>query len=239
MLVAVVAPELMLGFATRQLLDARWFSREYGVSKTHGFFFAMGGFVSRSGHHSIVTEKQLQLHPEYLRAIKCIREEDIEDKSKGDVLSKGVVFLQGLWFTAQCLARVHQHIPLTELEVATLAFQFVNIFTWLLWWHKPLDVQRPILIGPGDEFVEARVRHVPLLQAAFSFLSGDTLVLGKFPAHLPSLPLMSLHSGPHMITADISFPSHLSAPFSASFTPWLGTHNFRRCLKCGCGGSAH
>ncbi|KAJ6468371.1 hypothetical protein C8R45DRAFT_1218862 [Mycena sanguinolenta] len=100
MLVAVIAPELMMGFA-----------------------------------------------PEYVAAIQSIEKEDIEDKSKGDCLSKGVALLQGLWFIAQCLARVHQHLPLTQLEVATLAFQFVSIFIWVLWWYKPLDVQQPILIG--------------------------------------------------------------------------------------------
>ncbi|KAJ6584382.1 hypothetical protein B0H19DRAFT_1104886 [Mycena capillaripes] len=212
MLVAIVAPELIAGFAARQFFDARWFSKKYGVSRTHGFFFALGGFVSRSGHHPIVTEKQLQLHPEYLRAIKCIREEDIEDKSKGDVMSKGVVFLQGLWFTAQCLARVHQHLPLTELEVATIAFQFVNIFIWLLWWHKPLDVQQPIFIGPGDESVADGASRKPLLTMivglAFSVLRGNPLafeleiststrllsiVVGKVDnADLPSITIEAL-----------------------------------------------
>ncbi|KAJ7366321.1 hypothetical protein DFH08DRAFT_763491 [Mycena albidolilacea] len=152
MLVAVIAPELMAGFAARQFLDARWFSKKYDVSITHGFFFAMGGFVS-AGHHPIVTEEQLRLHPEYLAAIRSTRVKAIEDKSKGDLLSKGVVLLQGLWFTAQCLTRLLQHLTLTELEVATLAFQFVNLAIWFLWLHKPLDVQQPIILGPADELV--------------------------------------------------------------------------------------
>ncbi|KAJ7700322.1 hypothetical protein B0H17DRAFT_907298, partial [Mycena rosella] len=147
MLVAVIAPELMVCFAARQFLTARWFSKiEFGVSITHGFFFSMGGFVSWIGH-PIATKKQIEdplLGPEYLSAIKKIDTEDIMDKSKGDALSKGVALVQGLWFTVQCLARFSQHLPVTELEIATLAFAVVNFFTWLLWWGKPLDVQRPI-----------------------------------------------------------------------------------------------
>jgi hypothetical protein len=50
----------------------------------------MGGFVSADGRHPIVTEEQLRLRPEYLAAIQSIRVEDIEDKSKGDSLSKGL-----------------------------------------------------------------------------------------------------------------------------------------------------
>ncbi|KAJ7910816.1 hypothetical protein B0H13DRAFT_2485142 [Mycena leptocephala] len=150
MLIAVIAPELMAGFAARQFIAARILSKEFGFSRTHGFFFCMGGFVS-STRYPIVTKKQLadsELGPEFLTSIKNIDVEDIMDKSKGDALSKGLAMMQGLWFTTQCLARVHQHLAVTELEVATLAFAAVNIFIWLLWWNKPLDVQRQIVVGP-------------------------------------------------------------------------------------------
>ncbi|KAJ7366323.1 hypothetical protein DFH08DRAFT_929247 [Mycena albidolilacea] len=178
MLAAVIAPELIAGFAARQFLDARWFSKKYDVSITHGFFFAMGGFVSADGHHPIVTEEQLRLCPEYVPAIRSIRVEDIEDKSKGDSLSKGLAVLQGLWFTTQCLARVQQHLPLTELEVATLAFQFVNIFIWLLWWYKPLDVQQHILLGPADELVaSAEKSHRP--SESYSLVGAAVVALSR------------------------------------------------------------
>ncbi|KAJ7800105.1 hypothetical protein B0H14DRAFT_2616467 [Mycena olivaceomarginata] len=210
MLVAVIAPELMAGFAARQFLDARWFSKKYDVSLAHGFFFAMGGFVSAHGHHPIVTEEQLRLHPEYLAAIQSIREEDIEDKSKGDSLSKGMVLLQGLWFTAQCLARVQQHLPLTELEVATLAFQFVSIFIWLLWWKKPLDVQQPqpivLQVEPANS---DEVFFRPFLVKASHWLSesrsvvnanANAILMGDYPDFEPlastSVPsFWSTHGG--------------------------------------------
>ncbi|KAJ7735146.1 hypothetical protein B0H16DRAFT_1327181, partial [Mycena metata] len=49
------------------------------------------------------------------------------DKSNSDTLSKGVAFLQGLWFVAQCLTRFFQYLPVTQLEVATLAFAVLNV----------------------------------------------------------------------------------------------------------------
>ncbi|KAJ7838804.1 hypothetical protein B0H14DRAFT_2588417 [Mycena olivaceomarginata] len=203
MLAAVIAPELIAGFAARQFLDALWFSEKYNVSITHGFFFAMGGFVSADGHHPIVTEEQLRLRPEYLVAIRGIRVEDIEDKSKGDLLSKGLAVLQGLWFTIQgpsygrhhdLLMRVQQHLPLTELEVATLAFQFVNIFIWLLWWC--------ILLGPANELIaSAEKSHRPsesysVVGAAVIALSRNVvaLLLGDYydfdPVTSTSFPLL-------------------------------------------------
>ncbi|KAJ7331328.1 hypothetical protein DFH08DRAFT_651200, partial [Mycena albidolilacea] len=49
-----------------------------------------------------------------------------------------VALSQGLWFTTQCLAHVHQGLAVvTELEVATLGFAVVNIFIWSFWWNKP------------------------------------------------------------------------------------------------------
>ncbi|KAJ7130492.1 hypothetical protein C8R44DRAFT_665587, partial [Mycena epipterygia] len=149
MLIAVIAPELMVGFAVRQLIAARKISKEFDVSMTHGFFISMGGFVSQNGN-PIVTIKQVQ-DSEYLSAIRKVKVSSIRDKSKGDALSKGVALLQGLWFVTQCLARVHQHLPITQLEVATLAFAVVNVLIWALWWAKPLDVGEPILVGALDE----------------------------------------------------------------------------------------
>jgi hypothetical protein len=71
------------------------------------------------------------------------------DKSNGDALSKGVALLQSCWFITQCVARGLQRLPLTEIEVATVAFAAVNVITWVLWFRKPLAVQFPIPIGPS------------------------------------------------------------------------------------------
>ncbi|KAJ7903376.1 hypothetical protein B0H14DRAFT_2328917 [Mycena olivaceomarginata] len=150
MLIAVLAPELIVGFAARQLLTARNLSKEYEISTTHGFFVSMGGFVDSSGC-PVTTRKQLNdpvVGPECLAVIRSIDVEDIMGRSKGDALSKGLALAQGLWFCVQYFARIHQHLAVTQLEVATLAFAVVNVFTWALWWGKPLDVQRPIVVGP-------------------------------------------------------------------------------------------
>ncbi|KAJ6449591.1 hypothetical protein C8R45DRAFT_884006 [Mycena sanguinolenta] len=151
MLIGIIAPELMVGFAARQRLGARILAKKFKFSGTHGIFFCMGGFVSSTGY-PVVTKKQLEdpdLGSEFQVSIQNVSKEDIMDKSKGDALSKGVALLQGLWFILQCLARVHQRLALTQLEVATLAFAVLNVFIWLLWWDKPLDVQRPIVVGPS------------------------------------------------------------------------------------------
>ncbi|KAJ6449555.1 hypothetical protein C8R45DRAFT_777520, partial [Mycena sanguinolenta] len=148
MLIAIIAPEVIVAFAGRQFFGSHRLKKsvEFGFSRTHGMFFFMGGFVSPDGH-PIATRKQLEdpdHGSELQEAIRDVNEEEIMDKSKGDALSKGVALLQGLWFILQCLTRAHQRLAITQLEVATLAFAIVNLFIWVLWWNKPLDVQRPI-----------------------------------------------------------------------------------------------
>lgn len=70
-----------------------------------------------------------------------ITEAEIQDKSKGDALSKGIVILQTSWFILQCIARVVEGLPITELELVTLAFATLNTMTYALWWYKPLNVE--------------------------------------------------------------------------------------------------
>ncbi|KAJ7259044.1 hypothetical protein C8J57DRAFT_1185305 [Mycena rebaudengoi] len=146
MLVAVVAPEVMVAFAVRQFWIARHYSAAFDMTRTHGFFISMGGFVTHPDRRPIVDADKIR-QPGYLNAMKSVRVEDIMDRSKGDALSKGIAMMQGLWFVTQCLARIVQRLPMTEIEVSTLAFALLNVFIWVLWWEKPLDVQEPIMMA--------------------------------------------------------------------------------------------
>jgi hypothetical protein len=130
----------------------------------------MGGFVTH-GNHPIVEKHHVRRYASVIKEIRV--EAAIRDKSKGDALSKGVALFQGLWFITQCIARTTQHLPVTELEVATLAFAVVNIFIWLLWWGKPLDVQDPIMLGTPEDDLAVRQYFIadafdPMGHAKFS-----------------------------------------------------------------------
>jgi hypothetical protein len=161
----------------------------------HGFFFSMGGFVSRAHGHPITTIAQLKepiIGAQYESDITNTPGHEIADKSKGDALSKGIALLQGLWFILQILARFVQHLPVSELEIATLAFAVVNILTWLLWWHKPLDVQLPILVGPTTEVVSAATPDVAVSSTSQTSFPDDgnmhsavPLLTGLADAHTP------------------------------------------------------
>ncbi|KAJ7700420.1 hypothetical protein B0H17DRAFT_925364 [Mycena rosella] len=113
MLVAVLATELIVGFAARHFFIARSFSKgmyvrlstvqwysfdvEFNIFITHGFFFSMGGFVSHVGHPITTLAQAKEPDSEYLYDMRKVKVSSIMDKSKDDALSKGVALAQGLW----------------------------------------------------------------------------------------------------------------------------------------------
>jgi hypothetical protein len=109
----------------------------------------------------------------------------IEDRSKGDALSKIIAILQTTWFITQCVARGQQRIALTELELVTLALASLNAVTYAIWWHKPLGVQEPIKVYSKMEVVEKKgpARQV----GCFSFFPSKTLNVVQEDGHLISL----------------------------------------------------
>jgi hypothetical protein len=78
--------------------------------------------------------------------IQDTTEEELKDRGKGDVIAKAIVLLQTSWFVVQCIARGFQHLPLTQLEIVTLAYVMMNFFIYIFWLDKPRDVNCPIRV---------------------------------------------------------------------------------------------
>jgi hypothetical protein len=84
--------------------------------------------------------------PVAILAILGPTETELKDRGKSDGLTKLIVLVQTLWFVIQCLARGKQRLPLTELEVVTLAYTMLNLFIYIFWWDKPQNVGCPIRV---------------------------------------------------------------------------------------------
>jgi hypothetical protein len=116
----------------------------------------MGGFMQHhdNGPPTVLEAKDV---PSVVK--RRTLEVEIQDKSKGDGLSKTLALVQTMWFLLQCISRGIEGIPVTELEVATCAFALLNFATYLLWWNKPLNVSRPVLIYQDDKELEDRITN--------------------------------------------------------------------------------
>ncbi|KAG1778892.1 hypothetical protein EV702DRAFT_967468 [Suillus placidus] len=139
LIMALIAPELIVTWAMRQWFNHAW-------TQTHSFFVLMGGFMLY-----VDGEPYCTLRPNYILTLirkECIdaptlTAKQIHDKNKGNAISKGLIMLQVAWFVMQLITRAIYHLETTQLEVGTLAFAVLNFLTYTVWWNKPLNVQCP------------------------------------------------------------------------------------------------
>ena len=121
----------------------------------------MGGFhlfkrssEEKSGTQTISQEDDYPLHPllvedlvhDDIYTFTMPTEVEIKDKGKSDWLAKSLVLLQTSWFVMQCIARAIKHLPVTHLEIVTLAYAAMNFVIYVFWWNKPLNVNRPVRV---------------------------------------------------------------------------------------------
>lgn len=138
----------------------------------------MGGFVFDFHHEggdfgpSFVPMKynRLALTPQgVILLARCgylpdINPDDIKDKSKSDGLAKALVILQASWMLIQTISRKIVHLPVSLLEVNTVAHVFCAFVIYVLWWRKPREVREPTVLQ--GEWADQL--------AAFMFMSSRT-----------------------------------------------------------------
>lgn len=140
---------------------------------THGHFLQMGGFMLMDGNvnKGVLTAQRFQeLLGQKKINLPTITEEEIQDRSKGDGLSKTIAIAQTTWFIVQFFLRKKYGLLTTELELITLALAFFNGAIYLLWWPKPLDVRCPIPVALLPE------ASIPVQDAELT--SGESLICG-------------------------------------------------------------
>jgi len=105
----------------------------------------MGGFALHDADRSflrVLDERSLEeLDKAGEIEWPTITKKEIQDRSKADIFSKGIVLMQTTWFILQCIRRFAAKLAVTELEVVTLAFAVLNAISYWLWWDKPSDIR--------------------------------------------------------------------------------------------------
>ncbi|KDR70350.1 hypothetical protein GALMADRAFT_1350210 [Galerina marginata CBS 339.88] len=163
---SIIAPELILYWAAKQWAAAQKLATKYKEHRwtmSHGYFIQMGGFMLYDNNKAIGVldpDKLDRLIEDGKIVMPQTTEQEIQDRSKSDGLSKALVVIQTTWFIGQCIARKAQSLIITELELATLAFAAVNGVMYMFWWFKPLDVQTTVrvdLLLPNSQKPDVQV----------------------------------------------------------------------------------
>jgi len=233
MLLALFVPEAVIGWALRQRLAAATLAKKHkreGWTITHGFFATMGGFMEYEGNTPIRV-----LLPEQLESYSLtgngdfprIAKAEIEDRSKGDAISKGFVMLQTGWFVTQCIARGVQGLPITELELVTVAFAALNFVIYVIWWDKPLHVQRGVRVYKKRRTEEtASVDDGDVEEATVGFWAAFVDALSDLPVAIVRGPSINKHDFDSWLARVLTWP--FSKPLYIMIGPgWDEEHEKR------------
>ncbi|KAI4869476.1 hypothetical protein F4820DRAFT_455816 [Hypoxylon rubiginosum] len=82
--------------------------------------------------------------------LPSVRKEEIEDKSKANDLAKAIVLVQASWMLIQVVGRLASKLPVTPLEVNTVAHVLCAFLMYLFWWNKPLLPNEPIVLNAEE-----------------------------------------------------------------------------------------
>lgn len=147
----------------------------------------MGGFVERTvvqGERSLVGYLH-PVHPDHFPTginarfrPPSMSEEEIQDKSKADNLTKAIAICQLLWFSVQLIGRLLKGWAATELEVVTFGTCIITVVIYFFWWNKPLDVRcQTVLVLMYDQIAvaqqyDAAIQAIESSEPKFLFRDG-------------------------------------------------------------------
>lgn len=160
-----------------------------------------------------------QIISENLIIFPTITEDEINDKSKGDALSKGIALLQLTWFIVQIISRAVRGLAITELELTTAALAGLNSVMYVFWWSKPRDVRFPVVIRTKgvQELLAKRTEDVTWNFPDETFDSRRHLwtpMFKTFAQTFTSLPRTVIDALSSVLTVLKAYPHKISLSFS-------------------------
>jgi hypothetical protein len=82
-----------------------------------------------------------------IHRLPCISTHEITSKTKPETLSKTIALLQAIWFLIQVITRAAKHLPISQLEISTLAYIASALLIYILNWTKPQGITTPTSIN--------------------------------------------------------------------------------------------
>lgn len=165
----IVGPEFILQLSFGQWMSARRSVEDFkrlgysDWSMAHAFLADMGGFVLHARDFVPFPLDAKQVHylvdKGYIQysAVR-LDKEAIDDKNRGDGIARFITICQIIWFSFNCVFRMIQHLAITTLELTTIGFIICTLGTYFFWLHKPMDVQRAIVLEPNTTLTDILIR---------------------------------------------------------------------------------
>ncbi|KAJ5212985.1 hypothetical protein N7449_000154 [Penicillium cf. viridicatum] len=74
------------------------------------------------------------------------RDQDIDDRAKADPFAKAFAILQSTWFLCNIIARWASNLPVSPIELSTVAYVVCGVLVYAAHWHKPKNMSTSIKI---------------------------------------------------------------------------------------------
>lgn len=136
---------------------------------------------------------------------------ELMDKSKGDWVSKSITLIQIGWFIGQLIGRAVNRLPVTTLELFTCSIVGCAALTYVAWWNKPLDVQRPIVFDCEVSAAFLLEHDIYPLKTYQSLLDLNRKPLANKMSKLQRISslvvIVLAFTAPHLIGWNFNFPT--------------------------------
>lgn len=154
----------------------------------------MNGFIIRTPDSRIWQPYEFNKPFTVLRAagvaLGSVCVEDIKDKSKSDEFLRALTRFQISWLFVQLIGRAVQSLPITTLELSTASNAACAVVSYAIWWSKPKDVERPVILQSAFSYAEIqdRTEHhdpIPAYPRRYVYMGWTLQTLAIFLASLP------------------------------------------------------
>ncbi|KAI0758914.1 hypothetical protein C8Q74DRAFT_272047 [Fomes fomentarius] len=216
--------------------------RKHPWTLAHSFYAIMGGFVLQEPHpdpkhrylpcwqrNGVLTAAGIRFLLEHdPDLIPDLSLSEIKDRSKEGGMEKAILVWQVIWFILDCLNRLAQGLPLSLLEVSTIAHALCALLTCAMWWKKPKDVSEPTVIenpharplGAWMSMASKRRRYVFAGHFLLDRKSEGSLEIAHTLRSETSWSEVEVSTAPWMPT--------LWDPLRTYVWPWLAKHVYDR-----------
>jgi squalene monooxygenase len=159
----VTATEILTFFAVMQWNVANISVREmksmghHHWTMVHAFCANAGGFVLETlsfPPFPINATSLFYLVSRGQVTMPTITEKNNWDRSKADLFAKYVAFVQTAWLLCTTIVRGIQKLPITPIELFTVAFVVPTVATQFFWAKKPQNVEAPVVLNVDWEIEE-------------------------------------------------------------------------------------
>ena len=190
-IITLICPEYIVWIAFEQWCRARGYQevQKLGYSDwtmRHGFYIDMGCFqVELKGksaslpagkensdiielddcfRFTIRLEDLISLIKADLLSAPDISTHELDERNQNDQFARVITSLQVLYFVSQFFGRLGYNLPISNLELSTIAFVCSAVLIEYFWWNKPLDLRTGTVVKLDAEKNEQFISLFPELR---------------------------------------------------------------------------